>query len=98
MNNWRISQGVALATLLTIAAIPSASSAQDFSLTAFGDVNYGILLGDPASRSAADNFQAFGEEPLVKSSQRGFGLVGTDFVLTAELPADIVYLSEVNLQ
>jgi hypothetical protein len=34
----------------------------------------------------------------LKSTHQGFGLVGTDFVLTAELPADMVYLGEVNLQ
>jgi hypothetical protein len=98
MNKRRLSQGIALATVLSAAAVPSTSSALDLSLTAFGDVNYGILFGDPASRAARDSFEAFGEEVHVKSSHQGFGLVGTDFVLTAELPADIVYLGEINLQ
>jgi hypothetical protein len=76
----------------------SAASAQEISLNAFGDMNYGYRFGDPASESAADRFEAFGEDIHPKSSHSGFGLAGTDFVLTAELPGDIVYLGEVNLQ
>lgn len=98
MNIRPLAQGVALASVLSAIAVPSTTLALDLSLTAFGDVNYGILFGDEASAAARESFDAFGEEVHVKSSHQGFGLVGTDFVLTAELPADIVYLGEINLQ
>ncbi|HKP61594.1 MAG TPA: hypothetical protein VJV78_32915 [Polyangiales bacterium] len=74
------------------------ASAQEISLNAFGDVNYGYRFGDPADEEDAELFETFGEDIHPKSSHSGFGLVGTDFVLTAELPADFVYLGEINFQ
>jgi hypothetical protein len=83
---------------LTFAGISIDAKAQDLSLNGFGDMNYGYRFGDPASASDAATFEAFGEDIAPKNTHSGFGLVGTDFVLTAELPADIVYLGEINFQ
>ena|GEM_PF-2301118 len=85
-------------SILCAGVLAAPAAAQDISLNAFGDVNYGSRFGDPASATAAERFTAFGEDIHPKSSHSGFGLAGTDFVLTAELPADIVFLGEVNLQ
>jgi hypothetical protein len=85
-----------LATALVTTSV--AANAQEISLNAFGDMNYGYRFGDPASQSARDTFEIFGEDIHPKSSHSGFGLVGTDFVVTAELPADMVYLGEINFQ
>jgi hypothetical protein len=85
-----------LATALT--TISTAASAQELSLNGFGDLNYGYLFGRPASQGARRTFDAFGEDIHPKNSHSGFGLVGTDFVVTAELPADLVYLGEINFQ
>jgi hypothetical protein len=87
-----------LASLWIAATLCSTASAQEVTLNAFGDMNYGYRFGDPASDSAAQRFEAFGEDLHPKSSHSGFGLAGTDFVLTAELPGDIVYLGELNFQ
>jgi hypothetical protein len=72
--------------------------AQEISLNVFGDVNYGYRFGRPPSSTAAERFKAFSGDVDPKNSHSGFGLAGTDFVLTGELPADIVYLSEINVQ
>jgi len=74
------------------------AEAQELSLNAFGDLNYGYRFGAPARESDAESFAAFGEDIHPKNSHSGFGLVGTDFVLTAELPWDMVYLGEINFQ
>lgn len=85
-------------SILFAGAIAVPVSAQEISLNAFGDMNYGYRFGDFASASARDRFETYGEDIHPKSSHSGFGLAGTDFVLTAELPGDIVYLGEVNFQ
>jgi hypothetical protein len=79
-------------------AAAGSASAQELSLNGFGDLNYGYRFGDPANQTDADLFEAFGEDIHPKSSHSGFGLVGTDFVVTAELPMDMVYLGEINFQ
>src|SRR5690242_13604474 len=83
-----------LAPLLATALVTTSAGAgaQELSVNGFGDLNYGYRFGDPASQSARDTFDIFGEDIHPKSSHSGFGLVGTDFVVTAELPADMVYL------
>lgn len=85
---------------LTIAlvAVAGSASAQELSLNGFGDLNYGYRFGPAANSSDAEQFRAFGEDPHPKNSHSGFGVVGTDFVVTAELPMDMVYLGEVNFQ
>src|SRR5687767_11298604 len=85
-----------LAALLVTAA--GGANAQELSLNGFGDVNYGYRFGDPARESDALAFETFGEDIHPKNTHSGFGLVGTDFVLTAELPWDMVYLGEINFQ
>ena len=86
------------ASFLIVAVVSSIAGAQEVSLNAFGDMNYGYRFGKAANATAAESFEAFGEDIHPKSSHSGFGLAGTDFVLTADLPGDIVYLGEVNLQ
>lgn len=81
-----------------IAGTSVRAHAQDLSVNGFGDLNYGYRFGAPASAEAAASFEAFGEDVAPKNTHSGFGLVGTDFVVTAELPADIVYLGEINFQ
>jgi hypothetical protein len=83
---------------LALASVAGGAHAQDLSVNGFGDMNYGYRFGPPASASAAASFDAFGEDIAPKNSHSGFGIVGTDFVITAELPADIVYLGEINFQ
>jgi hypothetical protein len=83
---------------LALSGVAWSARAQDLSLNGFGDMNYGYRFGPPANASAATSFEAFGEDIAPKNSHSGFGLVGTDFVITAELPADIVYLGEINFQ
>jgi hypothetical protein len=85
-------------SILSASLLATPLSAQEISINAFGDVNYGYRFGDPASATAAQRFTTFGEDLHPKSSHSGFGLAGTDFVLTGELPGDIVYLGEINLQ
>ncbi len=83
---------------LALAGVAKNAAAQDLSVNGFGDFNYGYRFGPPADANAAAQFEAFGEDIAPKSSHSGFGVVGTDFVVTAELPADIVYLGEINFQ
>lgn len=81
-------------------ALPGISRAGEFetSLSAFSDITYGVLRGKPAQATQGAAFGAGGEDAFVKNSNQGFGLVGTDFVLTTELDDRFVYLAEVNLQ
>lgn len=90
----------ALGALAAVGAVSYSvdASAQDVTLNAFGDVNYGQRFGDPANDNAATQFETFGEDLMPKSSHSGFGLVGTDFVLNADLGDEFYYLGEVNLQ
>jgi hypothetical protein len=74
------------------------AAAQEITLNAFGDFNLGVTFGDAASASDRTTFETYGEDPFVKSSHQGYGLVGTDFVLTGDLTDDFVYLGEINLQ
>lgn len=93
------SQGpLCVGLIATLLALCPPVAAQEISLNGFGDVNYGFRAGDPANAEDAENFEAFGEDLFPKSSQIGFGLAGTDFTVTVDLPADIVYLGEINLQ
>jgi hypothetical protein len=77
--------------------MPKAAQAE-VNLNAFGDVNVGKTFGDPANAAARTTFDTYGEDPFVKSSHNGFGLVGTDFVVTGDITDDLLYLGEVNLQ
>jgi hypothetical protein len=86
------------ALALALFGVTESARAQELSLNGFGDLNYGYRFGPPANRSAVASFEAFGEDVHPKNTHSGFGLVGTDFVLTAELPADVVYLGEINFQ
>ncbi|MEY2932947.1 MAG: hypothetical protein RL033_3696 [Pseudomonadota bacterium] len=87
--------GVAVGAYLLAAKV---AGAQEITLNAFGDINLGATFGDPASATDRTTFETYGEDPFVKSSHQGFGLVGTDFVLTGDLTDDFVFLGEINLQ
>lgn len=89
---------VASLVVLGISGLTARAPAQDLAVNGFGDMNYGYRFGAPASEAAASSFEAFGEDVAPKNTHSGFGLVGTDFVVTAELPADLVYLGEINFQ
>lgn len=89
---------LAAASGACICLVANVARAQDLTLNAFGDMNLGATFGKPADANARTVFDTYGEDPFVKSSHNGYGLVGTDFVLTGELPEDIVYLGEINLQ
>jgi hypothetical protein len=82
-----------------IGAFATPARAQvEMSLSGFSDLTYGVQQGAAASAVEAAQFGAFGEDPVVKNSNQGFGLVGTDFVLMTELDDRFVYLAEVNVQ
>jgi hypothetical protein len=98
LQGTRLAAATALGALLAALAAAPDALGQELSLNGFGDLNYGYRFGDPVDDEAATSFDTFGEEPALKSTHSGFGLVGTDLVLTAELPDDIVYLGEVNFQ
>lgn len=84
--------------ILSFLSLPGSAMAQEVSVNGFGDFNYGRRFGKPADAQAAETFEAFGEDVQPKSSHSGFGVAGTDFVVTAELPSDLVYLGEINFQ
>jgi hypothetical protein len=83
---------------LLLVFAPLTASANEFSLSGFADVNAGYQFGRVRDSAAQAMFESFGLDPHPKSSQSGFGLVGTDFTLTSELSDTLVYLGEVNLQ
>jgi hypothetical protein len=87
---------LSIATVLVCA--PLTARAGEFSLSGFADVNAGYQFGSVRNAEAQEMFETFGLDPYAKSSQSGFGLVGTDFTLTSELSDSLVYLAEVNLQ
>jgi hypothetical protein len=67
--------------------------------SAFADVTLGIDGGGKADPKDAALFESFGAESFpLNSYGRGFGVVGTDFVVTANLTENLVYQGEVNLQ
>ncbi|MGC4094283.1 MAG: hypothetical protein QM756_41520 [Polyangiaceae bacterium] len=91
-------RGVPALLVAALVAPPAAADDLELTLNGFGDVNLGTTFGDPASAADATTFGVYGEDRFVKSSHKGFGLVGTDFVLTAQILEDLVFLGEVNLQ
>jgi hypothetical protein len=87
-----------LCPILLIVCAPLAARAGEFSLSGFADVNAGYQFGSVRDAGAQAMFETFGLDTHPKSSQSGFGLVGTDFTLTSEISDTLVYLGEVNLQ
>lgn len=76
----------------------SPAFALNLEFSAFGDMSLGFTFGNPADQNDLDLFQNFGTDPDPVNLQRGFGIVGTDFVVLAELTDRLNFLSEVNLQ
>jgi len=67
--------------------------------SAFADVALGMDWGAKADPKDAALFDQFGFTSFpLNSYGRGFGVVGTDFVLTANITENLVYQGEVNLQ
>jgi hypothetical protein len=98
INFSRQTRTVALLGIAFGMFVASPATAQDISINAFGDINLGATFGPPASTAARTTFDTYGEDPYVKNSHSGFGLVGTDFVVTGSIVEDLIYLGEVNLQ
>jgi hypothetical protein len=87
-----------LSTVVLLVCAPGPAAANEFSLSGFADINAGFQVGGVRNQAARAMFDAYGLDPYAKSSQSGFGIVGTDFTLTSELSDTLVYLAEVNLQ
>ena len=70
-----------------------------FRISAFADVTLGLEWGGPADDAEGALFDQFGtdEHPL-NSYGDGFGVVGTDFVVTADITDRLVFQGEINLQ
>ena len=67
--------------------------------SAFADVTLGTEFGASADEDDADLFEAFGTDEFpLNSFGDGFGVVGTDFVVTADVAENVVFQGEVNLQ
>ena len=94
MGHPRIS---AVLLALAIALAPGASAVQ-LEFNAFGDFTAGENFGGPADDSQGDSFRTFGATELPYNLNDGFGIVGTDFVVTAHLTDDLTYQGEINFQ
>ncbi|HEX7898900.1 MAG TPA: hypothetical protein VF950_14145 [Planctomycetota bacterium] len=67
--------------------------------SAFADVSLGTEFGASADKHDAALFEAFGTDDFpLNSYGDGFGVVGTDFVVTADVADNVVFQGEVNLQ
>jgi hypothetical protein len=65
----------------------------------FADITFGTDFGDAASVFDRTNWETFGEgDSILSSYGKGFGIVGADFVVTADIAEDLVFLGEINLQ
>lgn len=74
------------------------SQAIDLRFNAFGDISLGYDFGKFSNDEKRAEFNTNGEDNFVKNSLRGFGLAGTDFVITADVTENLIYQSEVNFQ
>lgn len=72
--------------------------AVDIEFSGFGDVTYGFAFGDPADQQDDLLFKEFGTDANPVNIKEGFGNVGIDFVVLAELNDRLSFLSEVNFQ
>jgi len=72
--------------------------AANIEFSGFGDMTYGYLSGGPADEADAALFASDGTDANPLSQNDGFGNVGVDFVIFAELNDQLSLLSEVNLQ
>ncbi len=74
------------------------SIAANIEVSGFGDISYGYLWDGPADEADAVLFETHGTDPSPLSQNDGFGNVGIDFTVLAELTDRLTALSEVNLQ
>ena len=66
--------------------------------SAFGDFTYGLQFGPDANADDAEAWDLFGDGPEPYNTKSGFGMVGTDFVIFADLTDRLAYVAEVNFQ
>jgi hypothetical protein len=85
----------ALAASLLCASL---TSGVELEFNGFGDITAGTNRGGPADGSDYANFKAFGPADELFNENDGFGIVGTDFVLTAHLTERLTYQGEINFQ
>lgn len=65
----------------------------------FGDMTYGYTSGNYANPTARANFEANGESTYpFNVNTGGFGIVGTDFVVTSDISDNLIFQTELNLQ
>ncbi len=83
--------------ILMLLAPPNAR-AVNIEFSGFGDMSFGFLSGGPADDADAALFATDGTDAHPLSQNDGFGNVGTDFVVFAELNDRLSLLTEVNLQ
>lgn len=95
MSSAKMAWGLVV-VLLLVTARPAHAINVEFS--AFGDMSLGFTFGDPADATEKALFDQFGTDDDPLSIQRGFGIVGTDFTVLAELTDHLSFLAEVNLQ
>ncbi len=95
MKRITLSMLVLLAGLLGVDSVQVQSKIR---LNGFGDITLGRTFGRYANEASAEKFKQYGLDAFAKSTNVGFGLVGTDFVVTADLTDDLTYQGELNLQ
>ncbi|MFQ5598889.1 MAG: hypothetical protein ACE5GK_12695 [Nitrospiria bacterium] len=84
--------------IVLLLLVPNFALAVNLEFSGFGDMSYGYLWGGPADDADAAFFKDHGTDPKPLSENDGFGNVGIDFVVLAELNDHLSLLSEVNLQ
>ncbi len=84
--------------IVLLLAVIQPVRAANIEFSAFGDMTYGFAFGGPADEEAAQLFKQFGTDENPLNLNRGFGQVGTDFAVAAELTDHLSFFSEVNLQ
>lgn len=91
-------RGLRGAGMLFLGLASTSAEAVELRLNAFGDLTFGQDWGDFASPSDRQAFESDGLDPTVKNSLKGFGVAGTDFVLTADIQDNLIYQGEINFQ
>ncbi len=72
--------------------------AANIEVSGFGDLSYGYLWDGPANEGDAALYKSDGIAPFPLSQNDGFGNVGIDFTILAELTDRLTALSELNIQ
>lgn len=86
------------ATIILFSAPMQSAEAVEVRFNAFADVTVGYSFDDLANAKDAARQESDGLDTFAFNVNEGFGVVGTDFVVTADLTENLVYQAEVNLQ